>query len=143
MDGIICGIAGMDWTEAENNLLVTDYFAMLGEEVAGRPYVKRRHRRAIVEQTGRSEGSVERKYMNVSAVLEKLGLPRIRGNVPAPHAQLERRERAALALIESPVGNARAAQGHRGGRPPTVGRTGHIRPFAALLGTRRERQERP
>ncbi len=89
MDGIICGIAGMDWTEAENNLLVTDYFAMLGEEVAGRPYVKRRHRRAIVEQTGRSEGSVERKYMNVSAVLEKLGLPRIRGYFPAPHAQFE------------------------------------------------------
>ncbi len=39
------------------------------------------------KQTGRSEGSVERKYMNVSAVLEKLGLPRIRGYAPNPHAQ--------------------------------------------------------
>jgi uncharacterized protein DUF3883 len=82
-------ITGSDWSAQESDLLVADYFAMLGEEVAGRPYVKRRHRRAIVEQTGRSEGSVERKYMNVSAVLEKLGLPRIRGYVPAPHAQFE------------------------------------------------------
>ena len=89
MDGITRGIAGQDWTDAENDLLVADYFAMLGEEMAGRPYVKANHRRAIVEQTGRSEGSVERKYMNVSAVLEKLGLPRIRGYAPALHAQFQ------------------------------------------------------
>jgi len=49
--------------------------------------VKADHRRQIVEQTGRSEGSVERKYMNVSAVLDHLGLPRIRGYAPNSHAQ--------------------------------------------------------
>ena len=89
MDGIIRGIAGTDWTDAENDLLVADYFAMLGEEMAGRPYVKAEHRRAIVEQIGRPEKSVEWKYRNMSAVLEKLGLPRIRGYVPALHAQFE------------------------------------------------------
>lgn len=80
-------VAGSDWTDVENDCIVADYFAMLGEELAGRPYVKASHRRAVVEQTGRSEPSVERKYMNVSAVLMKLGLPRIRGYAPNAHAQ--------------------------------------------------------
>jgi hypothetical protein len=51
--------------------------------------VKAAHRRAVVEQTGRSEPSVERKYMNISAVLMKLGLPRIRGYAPNEHAQFK------------------------------------------------------
>jgi hypothetical protein len=83
------GIAGTDWTDAENDFLVADYFAMLGKELAGEPSVKAQHRRAIVEQTGRSGGSVERKLMNVSAVLETLGLSRIRGYAPNTHAQFQ------------------------------------------------------
>ena len=43
MAGIDCGIAGTDWTDAENDLLVADYFEMLGEELAGAPYVKATH----------------------------------------------------------------------------------------------------
>jgi len=35
--GIDRGIAGTDWTDAENDLLVDDYFAMLGKELAGEP----------------------------------------------------------------------------------------------------------
>jgi len=80
-------ITGTDWTDEENDILVADYFAMLGEEMADRSYVKAHHRRAVVERIGRSEGSVERKYMNVSAVLMKLGLPRIRGYAPNANAQ--------------------------------------------------------
>jgi hypothetical protein len=30
-------------TEEENDLLVADYFPMLGDELSGRPYVKARH----------------------------------------------------------------------------------------------------
>jgi hypothetical protein len=67
--------AGSIWTDEENDLLVADYFAMLGEELAGRSYKKAHHNSAIVAATGRSRGSVERKYMNVSAVLMRLGLP--------------------------------------------------------------------
>jgi len=78
---------GTDWSAEENDVLVANYFAMLGEELAGRDYVKASHRRAVVERIGRSEGSVERKYMNVSAVLMKLGLPRIKGYAPAWNAQ--------------------------------------------------------
>jgi len=51
MDATGSGSAGSDWTDQENDLLVADYFAMLGEEMAGRGYVKAHHRRAIVEQT--------------------------------------------------------------------------------------------
>ncbi len=87
MDGTPSATAGSDWSGQENDLLVADYFAMLGEEMAGRSYVKAQHRRAIVDLTGRPDKSVEWKYRNVSAVLETLGLPRIRGYVPAPHAQ--------------------------------------------------------
>jgi len=107
MAGIDRGIARTDWTDGENDFLVADYFVMLGEEVAGRPYVKAMHRRLIVEQTGRPEKSVEWKYRNVSAVLENLGLPRIRGYAPADHAQfhgltaaIERYLTANVAVVE-------------------------------------------
>ncbi len=82
-------VAGRDWTDRENDLLVADYFAMLGEEMAGRPYVKAQHRRAIVAQIGRKEDAVERKYSNISAVLIILGLPRIRGYAPYAHVQFK------------------------------------------------------
>lgn len=76
-----------NWSEAENDILVADYFAMLGEELAGRPYVKAEHWRSIMAQIGRSKGSVERKYINVSHVLMQLGLPHIRGYKAYANAQ--------------------------------------------------------
>jgi hypothetical protein len=78
---------GSDWTDEENDLLVADYFVMLGEELAGRPYVKAHHNAGLVAATGRSRGSVERKHQNVSAVLTKLGLPWIFGYKPLMNAQ--------------------------------------------------------
>ncbi len=81
--------AGSDWTDAENDLLIADYFAMLADELAARHYVKRRHNADIVAATGRSRGSVEFKYRNVSAVLSKLGSPQIIGYKPAMNAQFE------------------------------------------------------
>ena len=78
---------GTGWSSEENDILVTDYFAMLGEELAGRSYNKAEHRRAVVAQLGRSEPSIEFKHRNVSAVLTRLGLPRIKGYLPAWNAQ--------------------------------------------------------
>ena len=37
-----------DWTDTENDLIVADYFAMLVDEAAGRPYNKAEHRRALL-----------------------------------------------------------------------------------------------
>ena len=71
--------AGSDWTDAENDVLVANYFAMLADEMAGRAFVKRRHNAAVVAEIGRTRGSVEFKYQSVSAVLSRLGSPWING----------------------------------------------------------------
>jgi Domain of unknown function (DUF3883) len=73
-----------DWSDAENDLIVADYFAMLAEDIAGRPYSKAEHRRALRDGLrGRSDGSVEFKHQNISAVLKGLGESWITGYKPA------------------------------------------------------------
>lgn len=60
-----------DWSDAENDLIVADYFAMLAEDGAGHPCSKSGHRRALRERLQeRSDGSVEFKRQNISAVLK-------------------------------------------------------------------------
>lgn len=81
------GIAGTDWTDDELDIVVADYLAMLTKELAGHSYVKAHHRAVVVEQTGRSNGSVEFKHQNISAVLQELGLPWIFGYKPAANFQ--------------------------------------------------------
>lgn len=72
------------WTDAENDLIVADYFAMLANDVAGRPYNKAEHRRRLLPRLkDRSDGSVEFKHQNISAVLKGLGEVWITGYKPA------------------------------------------------------------
>ena len=72
------------WTDAENDLIVADYFAMLANDVAGRPYNKAKHRRQLMKHINdRSDGSVEFKHQNISAVLKGLGEVWITGYKPA------------------------------------------------------------
>lgn len=72
------------WTDAENDLVVADYFAMLADDVAGRPYNKAEHRRQLLPHLNdRSDGSVEFKHQNISAVLKGLGEVWITGYNPA------------------------------------------------------------
>ncbi|MEO0658920.1 MAG: hypothetical protein AAFY74_15855, partial [Pseudomonadota bacterium] len=62
------------WTDAENDLIVADYLAMLSKDVAGHPYNKAEHRRQLLPLlNNRSDGSVEFKHQNISAVLKGLG----------------------------------------------------------------------
>lgn len=76
------------WTDAENDLIVADYFAMLADDVGGRPYSKSEHRRALLPRlNGRSEGSVEFKHQNISAVLKGLGEDWVPGYKPAVNFQ--------------------------------------------------------
>lgn len=73
---------GWDWLECE--FLVNDYVTMLEKHLLGRPYSKAEHRRALRPcLSNRSEGSIEYKHQNVSAVLLELGLPYIPGYKPA------------------------------------------------------------
>jgi hypothetical protein len=77
------------WTNEENDLIVADYFAMLANDIAGQPYNKAGHRRALLPLLNdRSEGSVEFKHQNISAVLKGLGEDWIPGYKPAFNFQI-------------------------------------------------------
>ena len=76
-------VTGTDWSNSELDAIVADYFAMLREEQAGHRYNKTAHRRVLMESVHRSDGSIEFKHQNISAVLSHLGLPRIAGYLPA------------------------------------------------------------
>jgi hypothetical protein len=80
-------VRGSIWSDWEVDALVADYFKMLADEIAGRKYIKAQHNKALQELTGRDRGSIERKHQNVSAVLERLGVPFIRGYKPLAHFQ--------------------------------------------------------
>ncbi len=86
------------WSDSENDAIVRDYFAMLELEQKGQPFSKAEHRRALMETTGRSHGSIEFKHCNISAVMEVLGLPRIEGYRPRGNFQ-----RALFEIVEAHV----------------------------------------
>jgi len=71
------------WTDGELDLIVSDYFLMLTEETAGAPFNKAEHNRTLRNEIVRSKSSIEFKHRNISAVLQQLGLPRIKGYFPA------------------------------------------------------------
>lgn len=77
----------IDWTAEENDLIVSDYFAMLVSELSGQAYVKAHHAKALDQKIGRGHKSIEFKHMNVSAALAELGLPHIRGYRPMSNYQ--------------------------------------------------------
>lgn len=72
-----------DWTDQQNDATVSDYFAMLAADTAGRAYNKSAHRRALASTIGRTEGAIEFKHQNISAVLKGLGEEWIPGYLPA------------------------------------------------------------
>jgi len=77
-----------DWTEQEVAVVVADYFGMLMAELRGESYNKSEHRRAVLPRLdGRTNGSVERKHQNISAVLIGLGVPYIPGYKPLSNYQ--------------------------------------------------------
>jgi Domain of unknown function (DUF3883) len=76
-----------NWTDEELDLIVADYFSMLNDEAAGTHYTKADHNRDLQKHIDRSQGSIEFKHQNISAVLLKLGLPRINGYLPAANYQ--------------------------------------------------------
>lgn len=81
------GRQGEDWDAGELDAIIADYFAMLGNELSQRPYVKAQHRAALMQLIGRSAASIEFKHRNISAVLQEMGSPWIWGYKPAPNYQ--------------------------------------------------------
>ena len=75
------------WTDAENDLVVADYFAMLSADFAGQSYNKAAHNRDLQTQIDRNRSSIEFKHQNISAVLRALGEDWIPGYRPAQNYQ--------------------------------------------------------
>lgn len=71
------------WSDAENDAIVADYFAMLADDLSGTHYSKTEHNRALQAVIGRGRGAIEYKHQNLSAVLKGLGETWITGYKPA------------------------------------------------------------
>lgn len=78
---------GKPWRDDELDEIIADYFVMLAADLAGQPYVKSRHSKALMEKIRRTHRSVEFKHQNISAVLDELGLPWIPGYIPKRNYQ--------------------------------------------------------
>lgn len=77
-------MTGGDWTDVENDLIVADYFDMLAEDLARRPYNKAARNRVLQERLPeRTRGSIEWKRQNISAILRGMNEPWIPGYKPA------------------------------------------------------------
>ncbi|MDO8501592.1 MAG: DUF3883 domain-containing protein [Gemmatimonadaceae bacterium] len=77
-----------NWSRLEVEAVVADYIAMLKEELQHREYNKTQHRRLVASMLpDRSDGSIERKHQNISAILIGLGHPWITGYKPLGNFQ--------------------------------------------------------
>ncbi len=78
----------LSWTRIEVEATVADYLHMLVLELSGQSYNKAAHRRTLqTKLNNRSEGAIELKHQNISAVLGGLGFPWITGYKPRGHYQ--------------------------------------------------------
>jgi Domain of unknown function (DUF3883) len=107
----------VDWSVEEVEAIVADHLYMLTLELAGQSFNKTEHRRQLqTKLNGRSDGSIDFKHCNISAVLVHLGLPYIRGYQPRSNYQallievvsdqLKHRpllDQAALAVMQLPA----------------------------------------
>jgi hypothetical protein len=67
-----------DWSRLEVEATVAAYLDMLDQELRGIAYNKSEARRRLLGTlSGRSEGAIERKHQNISAILIELGFPAI------------------------------------------------------------------
>src|SRR5882762_6389485 len=76
------------WSRIEVDATVADYLDMLTQELSGQTYNKTDHRRALRRKlVERSDGAIELKHQNISAVLLALGCPWISGYKPRSNYQ--------------------------------------------------------
>lgn len=138
------------WADYENDLIVADYFAMLADDISGRRYNKAEHRRRLLPAlNNRTEGSVEFKHQNISAVLKGLGEVWIEGNKPAFNFQMALVDAIARWLVLNPQWNARQVGDDRSlglrelaqiwtGPPPTQSNQPPAAELDAMLGLARK-----
>ena len=80
-------LAKGNWSDTENDLIVADYLEMLRLELSGQPFVEAHRNEALRAILKRSRSSIEFKHQNISAILQRLGLPWIAGYKPMLNSQ--------------------------------------------------------
>lgn len=80
-------VAGTDWNSEEIRLCVESYVDHLRLDVERKTFNKAALYRLLSGETGRSPKSIERKFQNISAILEKLELTWITGLAPLRNYQ--------------------------------------------------------
>ena len=97
-----------NWSAEENELIVSNYFEMLMEELAGRKFNKTDYARKIapylkarLTKDAFRNGPFRRKYCNISAVLRALGQPWVEGFTPNENIQLDLVDVVAVHLEKS------------------------------------------
>jgi hypothetical protein len=92
---------GESWSDVEVEAVVSDYLHMLMLEQSGQRYSKTEHRNQLQSKLdGRSDGSIELKHQNISAILLEIGCPWIVGYKPRKNYQKALYERV-LNRLES------------------------------------------
>jgi hypothetical protein len=90
------------WSEIEVDFIVKDYFNMLVDELSGRSINKADHRKKLQQALkNRSEGSIEFKHQNISAVLASIGRPFIKGYLPRYNYQKILEDKVIQYLIDN------------------------------------------
>lgn len=88
-----------DWLECE--AVVSDYFAMMELELKGERYNKSLHRRELqTKLNNRTDGAIEFKHQNISAILIEMGYPYISGYKPAFNYQQQLKDIVFMRLTE-------------------------------------------
>ncbi|HYC91167.1 MAG TPA: DUF3883 domain-containing protein [Thermoanaerobaculia bacterium] len=81
-------LRGEAWSAEEVEAIVADYFSMLEKELRRIPYSKTAHRKGLRPLLrNRSDGSIERKHQNISAILMEARFPYIPGYKPLSQYQ--------------------------------------------------------
>lgn len=100
----------LPWSDDEVAFTVASYFDMLMLELSGQRYSKSAMRRDLLPKLDhRSEGAIEFKHCNISAALEELGVPYVRGYKPRRNFQREALFSEVLIQLESRAGLEDAA----------------------------------
>ena len=90
------------WSDVENHAIVNAYLVMLEHEQTGRDYSKTEHWRVLTETYMRTRRSVHSRLMNISAVMDALGLPYLKGYAPLRNYHRELFEAIQALLTEMP-----------------------------------------
>ncbi len=92
------------WTREEVEAAVADYRRMLIQELSGQKYSKTEHRRALQKLLNdRSDGSIERKHQNISAILIAMNCPYIAGYKPLGNYQALLHEVVVAQIADDPL----------------------------------------